>query len=214
MALELIARMDLQGGGNIQVWSDIRAMSKGLNALSKTGVPRAIARATNKSLLKTRTQARKAIGRKYNLPAKVINPEITKRNATRTNPSAYIQGRGSQIPIFKTKGSKTQKRLGVSVNTGTGRRVIKHTFIATMPSGHVGVYKRRVGGRVQRIRYINEQGKPQTKTLPITELQFPSTAHMITNPSNATKLFNFFTNDYPIQVQRQLNAEWDKVRGR
>ena len=214
MPLKLVATMELGEVGTIQVWSDIGAMSRGLNAISRTGVPRAITRATNKSLLKTRTQARKGLAKKFNLPAKVVNPMVTHKNAGRPGSSAYIQGRGGRIPIFKTKGAKTQKRLGVSINTGTGRRIIRHSFIATMHSGHTGVFKRTLGASVKRVRYVNEQGQRQTKTLPITELTFPPMAQMITNRTVAPKLFKFFTDDYPIQLQRQLNAEWDRARGR
>ena len=180
--------------------------------MSKVGVQRATTRATNKSLLKTRTQARKSLAKRFNLPAKVINPTITHRGATRTRDRAIIQGRGSRIPIYKTKGSKTQKRLGVSVNTGTGRRVIKHSFIATMPSGHTGIFKRTNNVADKRVRYVDSQGRRNTRALHIRELTFPSPAHMIVNRRVADPLFKFYTDDFPTQLKRQLNAEMDKAR--
>lgn len=213
MALKLVAKTEIPDVGEISVWSDIRLLTKGVNRLNRKGVPRAITRATNKALLKTRTQTRRQLAKKFNLPAKEVNKTVTHRNASLNNGTAYIQGRGSQIPIIKVKGSVTQKRLGVALNTGTGRRVIPHSFIATMASGHTGVYK-RVGRKAgKRVRYIDSMGRRQTSALPIRELKFPSPAHMITNKKFANGIFQFFTQDYPTQLKRQLNYEWDKARG-
>lgn len=205
-------KIALPQGGNIFIESDIRTLTKGLKRVGGN-IPRAQTRALNKTLLKTRTQARKGIAKKFNLPAKVVNPTITSVNATRSKGIAYLQGRGSRIPIYKTKGAKTQKRLGVSVNTGTGRRVIKHTFIATMPSGHIGIFKRTLGVPVKRFYYKTADGRVNNRQLPIRELTFPPMSHMITNQRVATELFKFFTNDYPLQLRRQLNAEMDRARG-
>lgn len=212
MPLKLVAKLDIPEVGTIFIRSDIDRLSKGINKLSSTGVPRATTRAINKSLLKTRSQARKGIAKKFNLPAKVVNPTITHKNAVRQNGTAYIQGRSSRIPIIKTKGSKTQKRLGVSINTGTGRRVLKHSFLATV-GNHTGVFKRTLGVPVRRVRYVTDTGQRQTKSLPISELTFPPMSHMLTNKGVAVPLFKFFVKDYPIQLRRQLNFEFDKARG-
>ena len=213
MALKLVRVIDIPEVGKLRIFSDIELLQKGVRQLSKTGVPRAILRATNKSLTKTRTVARKAIRAKFHLPAKVVNPQLTSKAANKSNPSVWLQGRGSQIPIIKVTGGATQKRLGVSINTGSGKRVIKHTFIAKMRSGHIGVFKRT--GRVadKRVTYRDSKGKLQNRALAITELKFPPIAHMLTNPKFANKLFKFYTRDYPIQLRRQLNAEFDKAGG-
>lgn len=213
MPLKLVAKIDIPDVGSISVLSDIKLLEKGVRQLSKSGIPRAHMRATNKSLMKARTQARKAIRLKFNLPSKVVNPLITHRNAS-ISTDGYIQGRGSQIPIIRVRTKPTQKPLGVAINTGTGRRIIKHSFIAKMRSGHTGVFQRtkRKGGR--RVPYVDTRGRKQNKNLPIRELKFPSPAHMITQSSFANKIFNSFTKDYPIQLRRQLNFEFDRLGGR
>lgn len=213
MALKLIAKIVIPEVGAIRVMSDIALLKKGVRQLSKAGIPRAIMRATNKSLGKTRTLVRKELRAKFNLPGKVVNPLITSRNVRRGSAVAVIQGRGSQIPIYNVKNKPIQKPLGVSINTGTGKRIIKHAFIARMQSGHIGVFKRTHKKGKRRVGYIDKEGKKQNKTLPIRELKFPSPAHMITRPRFATKAMKFFTRDYPIQLRRQLNSEFDKAGG-
>ena len=214
MPLQRIGVLKIPEVGNIIISSDIERLKKGINKLSRTGIPRAVTRAINKSLLKTRTQARKGLAKKFNLPAKVINPTITHKNAVRSNGTAYIQGRSGRIPIIKVKGSKTQKRAGVSINTGTGRRVIKHTFLATMQSGHTGVFKRTGATRSRKVSRVSPStGKTYQTHLPIRELSFPPSSHMLTNRRVAAPLFDFYTKDYPVQLRRQLNAEFDKAKG-
>ena len=41
-----------------------------------------------------------------------------------------------------------QTRRGVSVRIGPKRKVIRNTFLARMPSGHIGVFSRRGNGRL------------------------------------------------------------------
>lgn len=213
MALKLVAEIPIPEVGSIRVMSDIALLQKGVRQLAKKGIPRAITRATNKSLGKTRTLVRKELRLKFNLPGKVVNPLITSRNARKGKADAYIQGRGTQIPIYKVKTKPVQKPLGVSINTGTGKRIIKHTFIARMQSGHVGVFKRTTKRGGRRVPYIDKQGQKQNKALPIRELKFPSPAHMVTQPRFANKAFRFFTRDYPLQLRRQLNFEFDRAGG-
>ena len=213
MALKKIAVFDVPDVGAIRVFSDIELLKKGVRQLSKTGIPRAIMRSTNKSLAKTTTQVRRELRAKFALPTKVVNPLVTKHSAG-MNTDGYIQGRGSQIPIYKVKKVPVQKRLGVSIDTGTGTRLIKHAFIARMDSKHIGVFKRTFKKGGKRVPYIDKKGKRQNSNLPIRELKFPSPAHMITQPRFADKAFKFFTRDYPLQLRRQLNFEFDKAGGR
>ena len=211
--LRKVGAIALPSGDELIIESDIRSLTKILKHVSKTGLARARTRATNKTLLKTRTRARKGLAKKFNLPAKLINAQVRSRNATRGKDTAILEGIGARIPIYKTKGAKTQKKLGVAVNTGTGRRLIKHTFIATMPSGHTGIFKRTLGKRVKRIYYKDSQGRTNSRSLPIRELKFPPMARMLTNKKVANPLMDFFTKEYPTQLRRQLNAEWNKARG-
>ena len=211
--LRRVAKLELPSGNDIIVESDIRSITKILRHVSKSGLSRARMRATNKTLLKTRTRARKGLAKKFNLPAKVINPQVTHINATRNKNTAILQGRGSRIPIYKTKGAKTQKKLGVAVNTGTGRRVIKHTFIGTMPSGHIGIFKRTLGKPVKRVYYKDSAGRTNNRSLPIRELTFPPMAHMLTNKKVANPLMDYYIREYPNQLRAQLNSEWNKARG-
>lgn len=211
MPLATVAEYDIPEIGKIRIQSDIDLLQKGIRQLNKRGVPRAFKRAGTKSLSKTRTRARVAIRERFNLPANLVNRQITSKNDSGSG--AYIQGRGGRIPIIKVKGKATQKRLGVSINTGTGRRIIKHAFIAKVGS-HTGVFKRTHKTGSKRVSYRDSQGKLQNKQLPIRELTFPPLGIVLTSKRQAGRLFRFYTRDFPLQLRKQLNLEFDKAGGR
>ena len=57
MALKLVAEIKVTDVHAVRIFSDIDRLKKGVRQMSRIGVDRAIVRATNKSLLKTRTRA-------------------------------------------------------------------------------------------------------------------------------------------------------------
>lgn len=209
--LKLVTTVEL-AGVQVDIFSNLDTLRKRIRLFGKRGVERAHVRAINKSVMKTKTQARRALTDKFNLPNKLINQQLIPIKARTGKQAAGLQGRGAQIPLIDAKGGKTQTKVGVRMNTGGGSRVIRGAFIATMKSGHTGIFKRNVGGRnPRRVKYVTSAGQRQTKFLPIRELKFPSMAHMITNKKFARPLFRFFTIDYPIQLRRQLNVEHAKT---
>lgn len=216
MPLKLVAEIKVTDVHAIRVFTDIERIKKGVSQLSRTGVDRAIVRATNKSLLKTRTMARKEFSKRFNLPLRtVVNKQILSFNASKTRKEAVISARGSRIPIIKVVGGAKQFKLGVKAKTGRGgKRLIRGAFIATMRSGHTGVYKRVLGMPARRVTYKSPTtGRLNTSALPVRELMFPPLASMLVRPEIANPLFKFFTRDYPLQLRRQLNAEFDKAGG-
>lgn len=127
----------------------------------------AMSRALNRAAAGIRTDMTRLAVQELNLsPTEVrgplSNPKIKIIPATPTYLQAHVYRSGKKPSLYAYKGTK-QTPTGVSVkihNWGT-RSVIKHAFIATMKSGHTGVFWRewheRTTGRT------TTRGKPKNK---------------------------------------------------
>lgn len=103
----------------IRVDDTIDDFRRQFNNLSKEQVAIAAARAINRTLLKGRTEARKAVKVEYNIPQKNLDG-INKKNAYPSFPEGYITASAKPIPMdafapkFETSsGSITISRKGV-----------------------------------------------------------------------------------------------------
>ena len=113
-------------------------------APKKTSI--AVLRAIKRGTMAARTEAARTVSKDMGLAVSVV-----RKASVMTPPSAQIlEGilRVSlrRIPLinFKAKGPEPTrgKGRGVSYRSSGGRKSIKSAFIATMPSGHRGVFKR------------------------------------------------------------------------
>lgn len=114
-------------GGNVRA----KAVGRGLYKVGKQGA----------------VAAKQEITKEYN----VKSGEVARRMrvmTTKAGMQVEIQGkarnaRSNRIPLVQF-GAKDNKRTGVrfAVRKGGGRTLLRHAFIATMPSGHTGVYQR------------------------------------------------------------------------
>lgn len=124
------------------VRSDVREVERALGGMKK-GVATVVTRAANKAIRSARTASVRAIAK--DLPGvrqKRIRDMMTMRLARTTSWSAYIEPRdGRRIPISEFAARQTQR--GVTYRTQEGRRLIPGAFLATMKSGHSGVFKRK-----------------------------------------------------------------------
>ncbi len=199
----------------ISVYADIDDLKKQLNKVSKVGLGIAVNSAINKAGDKTNTIIRKKIADKYNLPTRLLGSMMGKSRSSRATLMYLITGAGAQIPIASTKrfNPKTaQKRLGVSVNTGKGAKVIRGSFIATVGT-HIGVFVRKKGGTRREQRVSPTTGKKYLAQLPIRELRFPSVAHMLIGKNNrmAIAAHNIFIKLYAPRLAQQLDFQISKV---
>ena len=206
-----------KGETAIDVYGDIPQLARDLSSFNRHGVKRALRNAINKAGDKTRTLLKKKIRTEHNLPAKLVNRAITTVRARPRDMAYTIKARGPQIPISKVKGfnpKTAQKALGVSINTGTGRRIIRGAFVATMPSGHVGVFVRKQQMK-PRQKKVSSTGRISYPGLKIRELRFPSVGHMLTADDTANEGYNFFEQQFsPLfgqQLQREINIAQRKI---
>jgi hypothetical protein len=128
----------------------------------KERAPFAIARALNRAAVSTRAVMARAVAADLGLNVGTVREEIRIQEAKpgRGELTARLTVSGKRIPLIDFKARAT-RRGGVTARLpgGTGR--YPNAFIATMRSGHTGVFQRR--------------GAPR---LPIYELRGPSLPHV------------------------------------
>lgn len=120
---------------------------------------RAIVRALNRALTSGQTAMVKAMAADTGLKSGDIKKALRQRKATADQPTAVLGASTKRLPLYAFKARQT--KTGVSYRLSSGRGQAPHAFIATMPTGHVGVFARRLKAR-----------------LPIKELLGPSLGHV------------------------------------
>jgi hypothetical protein len=146
-----------------------QVISKRWIAVKDKVLKQATSRALNKVAALAKTQAAREIkAAGYNIKVGAIKKQLTIKKAYGGELQAYLKAQGRPIPLINYGARQTA--TGVSVSVKGSRKVIKGAFIATMPSGHKGVYV-RVGAGHKR---IIKNGKVMWTGLPIKQLFGPS----------------------------------------
>jgi hypothetical protein len=148
----------------VEVMLDTAGLEEELREMGRTA-PLIMARALNRAATTGRAAMVKVMKQDTGIASKNIRKEISIDKANRTRPVVRVEIKGRRIPLiaFQAKGPEPSRGRGrgVSYRLPTGRGRIPNAFIATMPSGHRGVYKRK-----------------RTRRLPIRELFGPSLPHV------------------------------------
>lgn len=143
---------------------DLGSLKKELEGMGKAA-PAIMARSLNRAGTAGKTAMVKAVRADTGIAQKNIEREIRLDKATRTVPRFVVSIAGTRIPLiaFQARGPEPSrgKGRGVSYRLPGGRGRIPSAFIATMRSGHRGVFKRKT-----------------TRRLPIAELRGPSLPHV------------------------------------
>ena len=143
---------------------DLGTLKRDLEQLGAQG-PIVMARALNRAVVSGTAAMTKAIADDTGLASRYVKREIKVDRAQRTHPVAAIEIVGRRIPLiaFQARGPEPSRGRGrgVSYRLPTGRGRVGNAFIATMPSGHRGVFKRKA-----------------KKRLAIVELKGPSLPHV------------------------------------
>ena len=158
---------------------------KALLAEMPREMPRVLSRALNKVGVAARTKIVRAVVAEVNLKA----GEVKRRNvflhkASFRNLTAVIRIRGRRIPIRHFGARQTSKGVTYAERRGK-RELLPGAFMATMDSGHRGVFFRRPG---------RNMGGPSTKrrpkwpgTLPIVEQYGHSVPYFVENIAELAK---------------------------
>jgi hypothetical protein len=131
---------------------EIRVDKRELQRLEKTlaGIPRALPRIMQAALTRTATQARteasRSLAKQTKLKISTVKDQIALLKASYTNWNSGIQISRRRIRLIDLKARQT--RRGVTYASPAGRQLVASAFIARMPTGHIGVFKRRGPARL------------------------------------------------------------------
>lgn len=146
---------------NLSLLADLQAELRGMGHAAAP----ILARALNRAGTAGKTAMVRAIRADTGLTSKAIEREIKVDKANRTRLVVTFQIGAERIPLiaFSARGPEPSRGRGrgVSYRLPTGRGRIPNAFIATMRTGHRGVYTRTT-----------------TSRLPIVEKRGPSVAHV------------------------------------
>jgi hypothetical protein len=151
----------------------VRFDARKLRQLERS-LPAAIARAINKSAVSARVVGLRNMREESGLKVGQIREQVTLTRATAAKPKAELRVRdvrGRRIPMieFRARGPEPSRGRGPGVTfMFRGRRIrVRHAFIATMRSGHRGVFVRVRPSR-------KKSPGAWSLNLPIRELPGPS----------------------------------------
>lgn len=171
---------------------DMRRFMRTMPATSN----RSISRALNKAIAQTRTKAAREVSDKRNIKVGRAKQDMRISRASPGRQDAAINASGNPIPVIDVKGAKRQTKRGVTAKLEAKGKphLFKGAFIATMASGHTGVF-RRTGN----------------KSLPIFEHTLPSVASTMVQGELEQKLREFAAPIYETELIRLLNLEMSKA---
>lgn len=113
----------------------------------------AATRALNKTARWARTQVASKTAKELSIKVGAVREGLILVRAKQSNPQSVV-GLSQQSGVIKAKqlGSASQNSTGVRV----GRRQFDHAFLAAMPNGHQGVFRRRGKARlpIQEVQIV------------------------------------------------------------
>jgi hypothetical protein len=135
---------------NVSVRLDDADLKRGIDGLRKK-FPFAVKRALKRSATSARAEIAKHITEDTGLPSKRVKDAIV---VSLVGDSAIqLEVRGRRLPLidFRARGPEPSRGRGkgVSYTLPGGRGRDPHAFIATMPSGHRGVFRRAGKARLE-----------------------------------------------------------------
>ena len=125
-----------------------------------------LAKSLNRALRGVRTDASRESRTVYNVKAKQVRSSFVLQQAGKTNLTASARSRGQPISLRhfgarpRTPEARTPKR-GVSVKVMGSRKTIPGSFMARMPGGGIGVFRRKQGAGRLPIRRLAGPSVPQ-----------------------------------------------------
>ena len=148
---------------SFRIKRDTAEVERLLKHLSK-GADKVLTRALNKTIKSVERKAVQGMAKDLRLTQKTVRKSVKLFRARWNFKVASITVSGKRIPIYAF--GARQVRGGVTYKGRSGgRKLIKGAFIARMPSGHMGVFKRKGSAR-----------------LPIQELLGPSPPRVFQRP--------------------------------
>lgn len=174
--------------------------------MKKSAFDAAVVSAINHTLGVSKTAASREIRKEYKIRAKDLNPALRVRKAKRGRNTWEIEGAlvATGRPLGLIKFGAKQRAKGVSVNVMGRRKIVAKAFIATMKSGHVGVFGRG-GYNKGKFGFRYKRLKQHGKDLPIAEMQTISVPTAFSNDVVLKHLEAKMATHFPKRLAHELS---------
>jgi hypothetical protein len=164
--------------------------------------------------LKKEAKTRYTIDRKYlskiakiTKPARGTHSGLYVELSTNTSPTPLI---GFKHRNLKPMHWKRGMSGGVQIEVIKGKQhLLKHAFIATMTSGHTGIFQ---SGRYQGGKFVPGKDRTSSGKTRITELKSASPFSMIRNKDIEKNIQNTIQSQLPGRVRALLQQKVDKLK--
>jgi hypothetical protein len=209
--------------------TDLFSVEKSMEAIRK-GVPDAIRFATNNALSGLKTDASKEIRKHVTAKAKYVDRDITIKKMYVSDLSAHIEAKGEPLPLVAYKHSQIMKGVKVQVKQEGSPKLVKHAFVATMKSGHKGIFwreKRQKGKYSKRWpegKYATAPPTPKKRTpyqiaigyttfqLPLTERYGPRVPDVFKQDAVMKPMLEKASDKFDERLEYHTDRLMDKAR--
>lgn len=188
--VEIVARLDTKG---LDVWRNRKLIRALTAAASKAG---------SETIRKLRTEASRTVRSKKKIRAGAVRkglPIFFPRSKKDLDSLIWrLDVSGQLAPVISYPGVRqTKKGVSVQINTAGARKLIPSAFVAIMPNGHRGVFRRKT------------KGGPR---LPIEELFTSRVVDVFENAGVVPGLQRFAGDAFGSAFARVFPLELDRVK--
>jgi hypothetical protein len=187
-----------------------RIMRQFEKQLSQQEILKSVAQGINSALSRSIPRINKQVKKEYNISQKYLSRmAIVSPKASSYKLYGGIRINDSRIPLiaFKPK----QQGSSISVNIHKGKTVtVQNSFIATMTSGHTGVFSR--GRYSKKAGFIPERSKTSKGKIRITEIHTASVFAMGISRNVAYDVQLFMGKEAVARVEGILKSKVEKIK--
>jgi hypothetical protein len=179
------------GNAFLSVNVDTTALDAALSGLTRPRLDAPVAKALSDTLKNAKTKASSLIAKRTGLKSTtVVRPRILTDYVKPGDYQARIRSSRKPIPLIDFRSTR-QVASGVSTRAWGKPQVLRSAFVATMPTGHRGVYRRSKGvGR-----------------LPIDQQWGPTIAGTFATPDVATLIEATIKQRIDFNLRRRIRSE-------
>lgn len=186
----------------VRVTTNERLVREAFRRLGDRQARAAIARATQRAGQGARVEAGKEIRGEITLKAGAVRSAITVSRASPSRPVVEVNVSGKGVPLGRYSVRQTKTGVSVQVKRGNARKIIKGAFVATMRSGHRGVWWRQ------------KTASGIAKRLPIEELYTTTVAQALDEAIRIRRVFSTATTRFVRELSREIRFRTARARGR
>lgn len=191
---------------------DMRKVESALRGIDGVAA-KVCSRAINDTLAGVKTDASSEIRAVLTLKKSAVDATFKITKATQAKLSGLFQSTGSPVPLIEYGARQTKAGVSVQVKRGSSRSVITGAFIATMKSGHKGVFWREWHGHTKKpINRNIPYGKlPKIYRLPIAQRYGPRVPDILSNEPVMAVVLDKAGDRMHKNIDKELNYELSKL---